>query len=200
MAFSSASCPNSPKSICDSPAGLARTRFQVVGQPNHPVGGSGAAGQRSMPSRSGPGCPHEHTRRRNCHDARRPASKCPRPSALPSPDPGQNTACHRIGRRPPVYRMVVILMQGRSRRLWQAANPKVGTRGQVSGISSACWRGRMTANHTAPEALPTLTRVYHDGLLEQLQPSPQSTTHAPALRPVSVREGALMAQPGSHAG
>ena len=148
-----------------------------------------------------PRLPHEHTRRRNCHHARRPASKCPSYTVgVTVPNPEQNTACHRIGRRPPVYRMVVILMQGRSRRLWQAANPKVGTRGQVSGISSACWRGRMTANHTAPEALPTLTRVYHDGLLEQLQPSPQSTTHAPALRPVSVREGTLMPQPGSHAG
>ena len=27
-----------------------------------------------MPNRSSPGCPHEHTRCRNCHDARRPAS------------------------------------------------------------------------------------------------------------------------------
>ena len=27
-----------------------------------------------MPNRSSPSCPHEHTRLRNCYDARRPAS------------------------------------------------------------------------------------------------------------------------------
>ena len=51
-----------------------------------------------------------------------------------------------------------------------SGQPEVGAREQVSGISSACWRGRMTANHTAPEALPISAQVYRDGLLEQLQP------------------------------
>ena len=52
---------------------LARTHFQVLGKPNHPIGASGVAGQHSIPNRSSPDFSSEHARRRNYHDARRPA-------------------------------------------------------------------------------------------------------------------------------
>ena len=89
-----------------------------------------------------------------------------------------------------------------------SGQPEVGAREQVSGISSTGWHGRMTANHTAPEALPISARVYRAGLIEQLQPvlktlrtpAPSREAHpatAPgcAFRPVSIR-GGLIPQPG----